>query len=167
MKGAQWRWTRENWRRTGSFGEGPCETLTLLCCLWFRKAGPVSFFVPASLGKGAILSPLSFQEPPAASSHGQGWRPCGRAAKNSRPEPGTRPPALPTMVHDPPVPAFLWAQEVGHVLAGRARRLLLQFGVLFCTILLLLWVSVFLYGSFYYSYMPTVSHLSPVHFYYR
>lgn len=71
------------------------------------------------------------------------------------------------MVHDPPVPAFLWAQEVGHVLAGRARRLLLQFGVLFCTILLLLWVSVFLYGSFYYSYMPTVSHLSPVHFYYR
>ncbi|XP_036715900.1 seipin isoform X8 [Balaenoptera musculus] len=71
------------------------------------------------------------------------------------------------MVNDPPVPALLWAQEMGHVLAGRARKLLLQFGVLFCTILLLLWVSVFLYGSFYYSYMPTVSHLSPVHFYYR
>ncbi|XP_042760693.1 seipin isoform X4 [Panthera leo] len=71
------------------------------------------------------------------------------------------------MVNDPPVPALLWAQEVGHVLAGRARKLLLQFGVLFCTVLLLLWVSVFLYGSFYYSYMPTVSHLSPVHFYYR
>ncbi|KAH0507931.1 Seipin [Microtus ochrogaster] len=71
------------------------------------------------------------------------------------------------MVNDPPVPALLWAQEVGHVLAGRARRLLLQFGVLFCTVLLLLWVSVFLYGSFYYSYMPTVSHLSPVHFHYR
>mgnify|MGYP001035452475 FL=1 len=71
------------------------------------------------------------------------------------------------MVNDPPVPALLWAQEVGHVLAGRARRLMLQFGVLFCTILLLLWVSVFLYGSFYYSYMPTVSHLSPVHFHYR
>ncbi|XP_032213306.1 seipin isoform X3 [Mustela erminea] len=71
------------------------------------------------------------------------------------------------MVNDPPLPALLWAQEVGHVLAGRARKLLLQFGVLFCTILLLLWVSVFLYGSFYYSYMPTISHLSPVHFYYR
>lgn len=71
------------------------------------------------------------------------------------------------MVNDPPVPAMLWAQEVGHVLAGRARKLLLQFGVFFCTILLLLWVSVFLYGSFYYSYMPTVSHFSPVHFYYR
>lgn len=38
------------------------------------------------------------------------------------------------MVNDPPVPALLWAQEVGHVLAGRARRLMLQFGVLFCTI---------------------------------
>uniref|UniRef100_A0A4X1VK87 Seipin n=1 Tax=Sus scrofa TaxID=9823 RepID=A0A4X1VK87_PIG len=106
-------------------------------------------------------------EPPAAASHGQGWRPGGRAPRNSRPEPGVRPPALPNMVNDPPVPALLWAQEMGHVLAGRARKLLLQFGVLFCTILLLLWVSVFLYGSFYYSYMPTVSHLSPVHFYYR
>ncbi|KAF3822168.1 hypothetical protein GH733_007542 [Mirounga leonina] len=101
------------------------------------------------------------EEPPAASSHGQGWRPGGRAARNSRPEPGARHSVLPAMVNDPPVPALLWAQEVGHILAGRARKLLLQFGVLFCTILLLLWVSVFLYGSFYYSYMPTVSHLSP------
>ncbi|XP_025771126.1 seipin [Puma concolor] len=107
------------------------------------------------------------EEPPASSAHGQGWRPSDRAAKNSKPEPGARHSALPAMVNDPPVPALLWAQEVGHVLAGRARKLLLQFGVLFCTILLLLWVSVFLYGSFYYSYMPTVSHLSPVHFYYR
>lgn len=107
------------------------------------------------------------EEPPAASSHGQGWHPGVKTARNSRPEPGARPSAVSTMVNDPPVPAMLWAQEVGHVLAGRARKLLLQFGVFFCTILLLLWVSVFLYGSFYYSYMPTVSHLSPVHFYYR
>ncbi|XP_017733842.1 PREDICTED: seipin isoform X1 [Rhinopithecus bieti] len=114
-----------------------------------------------------IKGPDKEEEPPAPASHGQGWRPGGRAARNTRPEPGARHPALPAMVNDPPVPALLWAQEVGQVLAGRARRLLLQFGVLFCTILLLLWVSVFLYGSFYYSYMPTVSHLSPVHFYYR
>ncbi|XP_036620624.1 seipin [Trichosurus vulpecula] len=66
-----------------------------------------------------------------------------------------------------PVPALLWAQEVGQMVVGRTRKLLLQFGVLFCTVLLLLWVSVFLYGSFYYSYMPTVSHLSPVHVSYR
>ncbi|XP_017359427.1 seipin isoform X1 [Cebus imitator] len=114
-----------------------------------------------------IKGPDKEEEPPAASSHGQGCRPAGRAVRNSRPDPGARHPALPAMVNDPPVPALLWAQEVGEVLAGRARRLLLQFGVIFCTILLLLWVSVFLYGSFYYSYMPTVSHLSPVHFYYR
>lgn len=107
------------------------------------------------------------EEPPAAGSHGQGLRPGGRAPRNARPEPGARAPGQPAMVGDPPVPALLWAQDVGHVLAGRARKLLLQFGVLFCTILLLLWVSVFLYGSFYYSYMPTVSHLSPVNFYYR
>ncbi|XP_042637451.1 seipin [Orycteropus afer afer] len=107
------------------------------------------------------------EEPPAAVPHDQGWHPGGREARNARAEPGARPPALPAMVNDPPVPALLWAQEVGYILAGRARRLLLQFGVLFCTILLLLWVSVFLYGSFYYSYMPTVSHLSPVHFHYR
>uniref|UniRef100_A0A4X2JS60 Seipin n=2 Tax=Vombatus ursinus TaxID=29139 RepID=A0A4X2JS60_VOMUR len=66
-----------------------------------------------------------------------------------------------------PVPALLWAQEVGHMVVGRTRKLLLQFGILFCTILLLLWTSVFLYGSFYYSYMPTVSYLSPVHISYR
>ncbi|KAM5247021.1 seipin [Ctenodactylus gundi] len=105
------------------------------------------------------------EEPPAASAHGQGWRQGGTAARTPRPELGARAPAIPAMAQEPP--ALLWAQEVGQVLAGRARRLLLQFGVLFCTILLLLWVSVFLYGSFYYSYMPTVSHVSPVHFYYR
>lgn len=139
-------------------------------CLQFIKDSPkLVLFFPHLLDERSHSFPLSvfFQEPPAAASHGQGWRPGGRAPRNSRPEPGVRPPALPNMVNDPPVPALLWAQEMGHVLAGRARKLLLQFGVLFCTILLLLWVSVFLYGSFYYSYMPTVSHLSPVHFYYR
>uniref|UniRef100_A0A8C5VMF2 Seipin n=1 Tax=Microcebus murinus TaxID=30608 RepID=A0A8C5VMF2_MICMU len=65
-------------------------------------------------------------EPSAASSHGQGWCPCGRLARNSRPEPGARPSALPAMVNDPPVPALLWAQEVGQVLAWRAQRLLLH-----------------------------------------
>uniref|UniRef100_A0A8C6DKB3 Seipin n=1 Tax=Moschus moschiferus TaxID=68415 RepID=A0A8C6DKB3_MOSMO len=107
------------------------------------------------------------EEPPAASSHGQEWRPGGKAPRNPKPEPGARAPAPPAMVNDPPVPALVWAQELGRVMAGRARSLLLQFGVFFCTVLLLLWVSIFLYGSFYYSYMPTVSHLSPVHFHYR
>uniref|UniRef100_A0A2K5ELJ5 Seipin n=1 Tax=Aotus nancymaae TaxID=37293 RepID=A0A2K5ELJ5_AOTNA len=102
-------------------------------------------------------------ERPAASSRGQGCRPRGRAVRNARPDPGARHPALPAMDSDP---ALLWAQAVGEVMAGRARRLLLLFRVI-CTVLLLLWVSVFLRGGSYYSYMPTVSHLSPVRFYYR
>ncbi|KAM6160669.1 seipin isoform 3-T6 [Erethizon dorsatum] len=106
------------------------------------------------------------EEPPAAPPHGQGSCPGGGTARTSRPDPAPRAP-VPAMAPEPPAPAAQWAQEMGQALAGRARRLLLQFGVLFCSVLLLLWVSVFLYGSFYYSYMPTVSHLSPVHFYYR
>nr|XP_013005974.1 seipin isoform X5 [Cavia porcellus] len=89
--------------------------------------------------------------------------PGGGASRTPRPDPAPRAATAP----EPPAPVARWAQEMGQALAGRARRLLLQFGVLFCSVLLLLWVSVFLYGSFYYSYMPTVSHLSPVHFHYR
>ncbi|XP_078000129.1 seipin-like [Glandiceps talaboti] len=33
-------------------------------------------------------------------------------------------------------------------------------------IVLILWVSIFLYGSFYYAYMPTVEHVRPVHLHY-
>ncbi|XP_038186018.1 LOW QUALITY PROTEIN: seipin [Arvicola amphibius] len=98
----------------------------------------------------------------------KGIVPCGRPARSSKPEAGADPLLSPIMAMTHQYPALLWAQEVGPCLAGRARRLLpTVLGVLFCTILLLLWVSVFLYGSFYYSYMPTVSHLSPVHFHYR
>ncbi|XP_023562779.1 seipin isoform X2 [Octodon degus] len=100
------------------------------------------------------------EEPPAAPPHGQG--PGGGATRTPRPDPAPR-----AMAPDPPAAPAQWAQEMGQTLAGGARRLLLQLGVLLCSVLLLLWVSVFLYGSFYYSYMPTVSHLSPVHFYYR
>lgn len=71
------------------------------------------------------------------------------------------------MVNYTPILAMPWAQEVGHLLAVCARKLRLQSGVFFCSILLLIWASAFLYGSFYYSHTLTVSHLSPMHFYYR
>ncbi|XP_066466357.1 seipin [Tiliqua scincoides] len=64
-------------------------------------------------------------------------------------------------------PSLLWAQEVASLLMLRVRRTVLQTAILFCVLLLLLWISVFLYGSFYYSYMPTVSYVSPVHFQFR
>ena len=31
-----------------------------------------------------------------------------------------------------------------------------------CTVFVILWIAVFLYVSFYYAYMPTVSHVRPV-----
>ncbi|XP_014889556.1 seipin [Poecilia latipinna] len=63
-------------------------------------------------------------------------------------------------------PLLHWLQDVAAVTFHKARRTLFQAAILFCTLCLLLWVSIFLYGSFYYSYMPTVSFSTPVHFYY-
>ncbi|XP_028839159.1 seipin isoform X2 [Denticeps clupeoides] len=64
-------------------------------------------------------------------------------------------------------PLLLWLQDVAAVTLLKARRRLLQAAILLCVLVLLLWVSIFLYGSFYYSYMPTVSFSTPVHFLYR
>ncbi|KAM9301945.1 seipin [Gastrophryne carolinensis] len=63
-------------------------------------------------------------------------------------------------------PLLLWMEDLCLLAILRARRLLLQTGILFCVLLLLLWVSVFLYGSFYYSYMPAVKYSCPVHYQY-
>lgn len=59
-----------------------------------------------------------------------------------------------------------WLQDVAAVTLLKARRTLFQAAILLCVLVLLLWVSIFLYGSFYYSYMPTVSFSTPVHFQY-
>ncbi|XP_032411559.1 seipin-like [Xiphophorus hellerii] len=50
---------------------------------------------------------------------------------------------------------------------SRARRRLLQGFTVFSTVLLLLWIAVFLYGTFYYSYMPKAAFSAPVYYYYR
>ncbi|XP_010868948.1 seipin isoform X2 [Esox lucius] len=63
-------------------------------------------------------------------------------------------------------PVLLWLQDVLGVTLLRARRTLLQAAILFCVLVLLVWVAIFLYGSFYYSYMPTVSFSTPVHYHY-
>lgn len=83
-----------------------------------------------------------------------------RTAKRS-----TRPAGLhPVMATMRPV--LHWLQDVAAVTLLRARRTLFQAAILLCILVLLLWVAIFLYGSFYYSYMPTVSFSTPVHFYY-
>ncbi|XP_075693390.1 seipin isoform X2 [Rhinoderma darwinii] len=71
-----------------------------------------------------------------------------------------------SMSHGVSPPLLLWVEDICLVMFLRTRRLLLQTGILFCVLLLLLWVSVFLYGSFYYSYMPTVKYSCPVHYQY-
>lgn len=63
-------------------------------------------------------------------------------------------------------PVLHWMHDVASVTLLKARRTLFQAAILLCVLGLLLWVSIFLYGSFYYSYMPTVSFSTPVHFYY-
>uniref|UniRef100_A0A8C5PDH1 Seipin n=1 Tax=Leptobrachium leishanense TaxID=445787 RepID=A0A8C5PDH1_9ANUR len=55
---------------------------------------------------------------------------------------------------------------MGVVTFLRIRKLILQAGLLVCAGIFLLWVSVILYGSFYYSYMPAVKFSSPVHYQY-
>ncbi|KAI5622302.1 seipin [Silurus asotus] len=64
-------------------------------------------------------------------------------------------------------PVLVWLQDVAAVTLLRARRTLLRAAIFLCVVVLLLWVSVFLYGSFYYSYMPSVSFSTPVNFWYR
>ncbi|XP_052005178.1 BSCL2 lipid droplet biogenesis associated, seipin, like [Xyrauchen texanus] len=58
-------------------------------------------------------------------------------------------------------------QEMATVLFVRIRQKLLETAVLICVILLVFWLALFLYGSFYYSFMPTANHITPVHFYNR
>ncbi|KAJ8338029.1 hypothetical protein SKAU_G00369950 [Synaphobranchus kaupii] len=64
-------------------------------------------------------------------------------------------------------PALLWLQDALALVVLRARRTLLQAAILLCVLVLLLWVAIFLYGSFYYSYMPTARFATPVYYYYR
>ncbi|XP_033927750.1 seipin [Melopsittacus undulatus] len=59
-----------------------------------------------------------------------------------------------------------WGQALGALLSG-ARRAALRLGVAACAALLLLWASLFLYGTFYYSYVPTVAFVRPVHYAFR
>lgn len=58
-------------------------------------------------------------------------------------------------------------QEALSFLFMRIRQRVLQTAILLCVLLLVLWVAIFLYGSFYYSFMPTANFITPVHFYYR
>jgi seipin len=43
------------------------------------------------------------------------------------------------------------------------RELVLKAGVVTLVAAVIIWVSIFLYVAFYYTYMPSISHVRPVH----
>lgn len=57
--------------------------------------------------------------------------------------------------------------EVMPVVLAWIRQKLLEMAIMICVILLVFWVALFLYGSFYYSFMPTANYITPVYFAYR
>lgn len=52
-------------------------------------------------------------------------------------------------------------------LLNRFRNIFYKLLVVLLTSSVILWLSVFLYGTFYYAYMPVVSHTKPVHLQFR
>ncbi|KAM9849682.1 seipin-like [Aulostomus maculatus] len=50
---------------------------------------------------------------------------------------------------------------------SRTRQRALQGFVVFSVMVLLFWIAAFLYGTFYYSYMPLATYSTPVHYHYR
>uniref|UniRef100_A0A673W2E0 Seipin n=1 Tax=Salmo trutta TaxID=8032 RepID=A0A673W2E0_SALTR len=71
------------------------------------------------------------------------------------------------MSGDPVGPALLWLRDTVTTVTLQARQRVLQGALLLCALGLLLWTAIFLYGSFYYSYMPLATYSTPVHYYYR
>ncbi|XP_019901661.1 seipin isoform X7 [Esox lucius] len=64
-------------------------------------------------------------------------------------------------------PTLLWLRDSVATVRLQARQRVLQGALLLCAVGLLLWTSIFLYGSFYFSYMPQATYSTPVHYYYR
>ncbi|XP_032814043.2 seipin [Petromyzon marinus] len=80
---------------------------------------------------------------------------------------GGGPLAAPSLSARPLLLLAAWGHEALVLGLVRARRSLLRAALAGSVLLLLLWVSLFLYGSFYYSYMPAVSFEAPAHYHFR
>ncbi|XP_051276729.1 seipin isoform X1 [Dicentrarchus labrax] len=63
--------------------------------------------------------------------------------------------------------ALLRLRDAVVMAMSRARQTVIQTFVVFSMVFLLLWIAAFLYGSFYYSYMPMAAFSTPVHYHYR
>uniref|UniRef100_A0A3B3ZMV0 Seipin n=1 Tax=Periophthalmus magnuspinnatus TaxID=409849 RepID=A0A3B3ZMV0_9GOBI len=62
---------------------------------------------------------------------------------------------------------MLKIQKTVSMTITQARQRILQGFVVFSVTFFLLWIAAFLYGSFYYSYLPKAAYSTPVHYYYR
>ncbi|XP_063731942.1 seipin-like isoform X2 [Eleginops maclovinus] len=65
------------------------------------------------------------------------------------------------------VGALLGLKDAVVTWISRARQIVIRGFALFSIVFLLLWIAAFLYGSFYYSYMPKAVFSTPVHYHYR
>ena len=68
---------------------------------------------------------------------------------------------------DPIAQALLRLHDRVAMAMLQTRQRVLQAGVMLCFVTLLLWISSFLYGTFYYSYMPLATYDTPVHYFHR
>ncbi|XP_046903907.1 seipin-like isoform X2 [Hypomesus transpacificus] len=68
---------------------------------------------------------------------------------------------------DPIGLALLWLHDRVAMAMLQTRQRVLQAGVMLIFVTLLLWISSFLYGTFYYSYMPLATYSTPVHYFHR
>ncbi|XP_034399606.1 seipin-like isoform X2 [Cyclopterus lumpus] len=62
---------------------------------------------------------------------------------------------------------LLGLRDAVALVISNARQKVKQGFILVFVVILLLWIAAFLYGSFYYSYMPLATFSTPVHYYYR
>jgi len=60
-----------------------------------------------------------------------------------------------------------WGNLIGARVYVRARRVFLQISSLFAVLVILLWLALFMYGSFHYVFMPAVLHIRDVNFVFR
>ena len=60
-----------------------------------------------------------------------------------------------------------WTKFLGYSWYTTMRTILLQVFTLVLVFLVILWTAVFMYGTFYYVYMPQVAHERDVHLQFR
>ena len=56
-----------------------------------------------------------------------------------------------------------WAKYLGFEWYNRLKWLVVQVLSIVALLIVLVWLAVFMYGSFYYTYMPAVTHTREVH----